>query len=847
MILTSGNEDLQLEEGQLFESDLKISMETIRRYYDMRTFAAQSGDVCVNGTADSRDPATPTQGTAPIVTIWKRGVVPYEFDSPRVTASLARSIRDAMDLWENSTCLRFTRRRNEKVEEADYLFFSSNSSEGCYSDSVGRKGGQQVINVVEDECGSVGGIAHLIGHAVGFWHEHSRHDRDKYVLVVEKNVQEGEMINFLKREEKEEEHNFIYDYASLMHLPVTIHSECEEAKPEACPTLVVIHPSIYKIQGSPTIGQRESLSAQDVYKVRAKYPDDLCTDQYQHGALLIHVQDGRNLPVGGSYVRVVAKDKEGYVRKAQTALKPRNQQNPTWNEWLNLGIGDYQYFRISLWGTSGNQISISETVMIGSAIRDSTVKYCTSIDCNSYVRFLFRLGADVCSPNPCLNGGFCAYTALNYTCSCPFNYLGQNCETRCPCQNNGTCIGQTTNCSCRAGYVGSNCETKCPCQNGGRCVGQTTKCNCPADYTGPRCETRCPCQNGGTCIGQTTTCNCPPPYVGSTCESCPCLNGGTCVGRTTTCNCPLPYIGARCETRCPCQNGGTCIGQTTRCNCPHPFYSVEPTCDRCPCLNGGTCIGQTTRCNCPDGYIGRRCETRCPCENGGRCNGDTTTCNCPDGYIGRRCETRCPCENHGTCIGQTTRCNCPPPYVGETCETRCPCLNGGTCVGQTTECNCRSPYVGDRCETRCPCQNGGTCIRQTTQCDCPTCWKGPRCNIKNYVLEVYVRSGTRLPDEDPAFNDSDPYAKIIAYDSDGRSNTEKTDTIQGDESPTWNEWLRFGRDTWTRFKIRVYDDDIRYDDAMSNWEEVTIRSGCSNYLTHRCYSGYITYYYCFQC
>ena len=817
MILTSGNEDLQLEEGQLFESDLKISMETIRRYYDMRTFAAQSGDVCVNGTADSRDPATPTQQTAPNVTIWKRGVVPYEFDSPVVTASLARSIRDAMDLWENSTCLRFTRRRNEKVEEADYLFFSSNSSEGCYSDSVGRKGGQQVINVVEDECGSVGGIAHLIGHAVGFWHEHSRHDRDKYVLVVEKNVQEGEMINFLKREEKEEEHNFIYDYASLMHLPVTIHSECEEAKPEACPTLVVIHPSIYKIQGSPTIGQRKSLSAQDVYKVRAKYPDNLCTDQYQHGALLIHVQDGRSLPVGGSYVRVVAVDKEGYVRKAQTALKPRNQQNPTWNEWLNLGVGDYQYFRISLWGTSGNQISISETVMIDSAIRDSTVKYCTSTDCNSYVHLLFRLGADVCSPNPCLNGGFCAYTALNYTCSCPFNYLGQNCETRCPCQNSGTCIGQTTNCSCRAGYVGPNCETKCPCQNGGRCVGQTT------------------------------TCNCPPPYVGSTCESCPCLNGGTCSGQSTTCNCPAGYIGTRCETRCPCQNGGTCVGQTTECNCPFPY--IGPRCEtRCPCQNGGSCIGQTTECNCPPPYVGPTCESRCPCQNGGTCDGQTTRCNCPDGYIGTRCETRCPCQNGGTCFGQTTTCNCPTGYVGSRCETRCPCKNGGTCVGQTTTCNCPTGYVGSRCETRCPCQHGGSCIGQTTQCDCPTCWKGPRCNIENYVLEFYVHSGTNLPDEDPWLNDSDPYAMIIAYNSDGRSDAEKTNMIQGDETPIWNEWLYFGRDTWTRFKIRVYDDDdLNSDDPLSSWEYLTIQEGCGNYLYHYCYSGYISYFYCFRC
>ena len=65
-----------------------------------------------------------------------------------------------------------------------------------------------------------------------------------------------------------------------------------------CKLNIKMHLTTQQIQGSATIGQRESLSAQDVYKVRAKYSDDLCTDQFQHGALLIHVQDGRNLPVG---------------------------------------------------------------------------------------------------------------------------------------------------------------------------------------------------------------------------------------------------------------------------------------------------------------------------------------------------------------------------------------------------------------------------------------------------------------------------------------------------------------------------------------------------------------------
>lgn len=77
---------------------------------------------------------------------------------------------------------------------------------------------------------------------------------------------------------------------------------------------------------------------------------------------------------------------------------------------------------------------------------------------------------NVCSSNPCRNDGQC-YPAspTDYTCSCVNGYTGKECEiapNQCdqltPCQNGGTCHGNTTkyHCDCPLGYTGINCEQR---------------------------------------------------------------------------------------------------------------------------------------------------------------------------------------------------------------------------------------------------------------------------------------------------------------------------------------------------------------------------------------------------
>ncbi|CAF4416809.1 unnamed protein product, partial [Adineta steineri] len=79
---------------------------------------------------------------------------------------------------------------------------------------------------------------------------------------------------------------------------------------------------------------------------------------------------------------------------------------------------------------------------------------------------------DVCTPNPCLNGGTCMSNNVGgFTCQCPQGYSGQRCEDRdpCfsqPCMNQGSCMPQNGGfrCVCPPGFTGTRCEIRDACQ-----------------------------------------------------------------------------------------------------------------------------------------------------------------------------------------------------------------------------------------------------------------------------------------------------------------------------------------------------------------------------------------------
>ncbi len=267
------------------------------------------GDILVPRDLDGG--GTVTEEGAYSVELWTDGVVPYSFD-PNVDAndancdggSCRQLMLDAMAEWESVANVEF---RPWVGSDPNFIYIRSSTGNSSH---VGMIGGLQFIDLFR--WNSPYTIRHELGHALGYWHEQSRTDRDAYVQINCENSSQGccggGPCDFNLLINPSALTYGPYDFDSVMHYGQCFFSTCGikdcpfPVTPD-CVTISVLPPHDYVSGsgtcavaaglcdtgariGSPcmadgdcqqwqnTIGQRDHLSYLDRLTMSFLYPED---------------------------------------------------------------------------------------------------------------------------------------------------------------------------------------------------------------------------------------------------------------------------------------------------------------------------------------------------------------------------------------------------------------------------------------------------------------------------------------------------------------------------------------------------------------------------------------------
>ncbi|CAH1772850.1 unnamed protein product [Owenia fusiformis] len=438
----------------------------------------------------------------------------YKFDGMHSESQRA-AIRAAIVDWEAMTCLEFEEVPTMEPVNEPHIIFTKLS--GCYS-YIGRQAYivPQQINLASNCITWHGTIAHEIGHAIGFWHEQARTDRDTYVEVINDNIKNGYQSQFMKLWAGSiEDLGVEYDLSSAMHYSSKAFSKNYGY------TLKTKDP-LYQ----NTIGQRTGLSFLDVKLANMAYCKGKCKtplrEHCQHGGYqdplkcdrcrcpdgwagthCEQLQSSINAQCGGKILLEPGFQK--FIR-SPGYNNPGHYDNNVGCNWLfetpvgyrpvltftgafglycvdsSLGNACFHWVEIRKekhLGLPGPRFCCYSTPLepLSATTNQMMVILRSNFTSSSFRRrgfqaLVYAENINECEDLPCNNGGVCIDGINDYTCNCPEGFTGKNCSTEStnPCDNN-------------------------PCFNGGECepINHNTnfKCHCPLGFTGSRCIFGC--------------------------------------------------------------------------------------------------------------------------------------------------------------------------------------------------------------------------------------------------------------------------------------------------------------------------------------------------------------------
>ncbi|XP_043973292.1 meprin A subunit beta-like [Gambusia affinis] len=179
--------------------------------------------------------------------------VPYVLDKG-LDLNAKGVIMRAFEQFRLKSCIDF------KPRDSEEYYINIQKSDGCWS-YIGQifSNGQNLS--IGEGCDYIGIVEHELFHALGFYHEQSRYDRDDFVRIELANIQAGKEHNFDKASSSvSTTHGVPYDYMSVMHYGKNAFSNGKGS------TIITINPKFQDM-----IGQRLEMSPSDALELNLRY------------------------------------------------------------------------------------------------------------------------------------------------------------------------------------------------------------------------------------------------------------------------------------------------------------------------------------------------------------------------------------------------------------------------------------------------------------------------------------------------------------------------------------------------------------------------------------------------
>ncbi|XP_030641229.1 meprin A subunit beta-like [Chanos chanos] len=171
----------------------------------------------------------------------------------------------AFEQFRLKSCIDF------KPRDSEEYYISVEKKDGCYS-YVGKRFNNGQILSIGAGCGTVSVVEHEFLHALGFYHEQSRYDRDDHVTIVWENIETGREHSFNKYSEHQiTTQGTPYDYTSVMHYGKDYFTNGNG------PTIITKFPEFQDV-----IGQRLDMSFYDVVELNKLYKCNASTSFLDH-------------------------------------------------------------------------------------------------------------------------------------------------------------------------------------------------------------------------------------------------------------------------------------------------------------------------------------------------------------------------------------------------------------------------------------------------------------------------------------------------------------------------------------------------------------------------------------